>query len=73
MAGMSDFTKVCMEVIVSVILLVAVCIPILTGMTVPESMANADIITTLMTIIPVLLAVAIILGIVYSIIIRRRD
>lgn len=76
MAGsMSSFSKVAMEVIISVILLAAVCIPILTSdsMTVPNTAANASIINTLIGIIPVLLAVAIILGVVYSIIIRRRD
>lgn len=73
MADMSSFSRVSMEVIISVILLVAVCIPILTNMTVPSTMENADIISTLISIIPVLLAVAIILGVVYSIIIRRRD
>ena len=73
MADMSSFSRVSMEVIISVILLVAVCIPILTNMTIPSTMENADIISTLISIIPVLLAVAIILGVVYSIIIRRRD
>jgi len=73
MADMSSFSRVSMEVIISVILLVAVCIPILTKMTVPSTMENGDIISTLISIIPVLLAVAIILGVVYSIIIRRRD
>lgn len=73
MADMSSFSRVSMEVIISVILLVAVCIPILTKMVVPSTMENADIISTLISIIPVLLAVAIILGVVYSIIIRRRD
>ncbi len=73
MADMSNFSRVSMEVIISVILLVAVCIPILTKMTVPSTMENGDIISTLISIIPVLLAVAIILGVVYSIIIRRRD
>lgn len=73
MADMSSFSRVSMEVIISVILLVAVCIPILTKMTVPSTMENGDIISTLISIIPVLLAVAIILGVVYSIIIRRRE
>lgn len=74
MAGsMSSFSKVAMEVVISVILLAAVCIPILGGMTIPEGTANASIIETLIGIIPVLLAVAIILGVVYTIIIRRRD
>ena len=73
MADMSSFSRVSMEVIISVILLVAVCIPILTKMTVPSTMENGDIISTLISVIPVLLAVAIILGVVYSIIIRRRD
>lgn len=74
MAGsMSSFSKVAMEVVISVILLAAVCIPILGGMTIAEGTANKSIIETLIGIIPVLLAVAIILGVVYTIIIRRRD
>lgn len=74
MAGsMGSFSKVAMEVVISVILLAAVCIPILTNMTIAEGVANKSIIETLIGIIPVLLAVAIILGVVYTIIIRRRD
>lgn len=74
MAGsMGSFSKVAMEVVISVILLAAVCIPILTNMTIADGVANKSIIETLIGIIPVLLAVAIILGVVYTIIIRRRD
>lgn len=74
MAGsMGSFSKVTMEVVISVILLVAVCIPILTNMTIADGVANKSIIETLIGIMPVLLAVAIILGVVYTIIIRRRD
>lgn len=74
MAGsMGSFSKVAMEVVISVILLAAVCIPILANMTIADGVANKSIIETLIGIIPVLLAVAIILGVVYTIIIRRRD
>lgn len=74
MAGsMGSFSKVAMEVVISVILLAAVCVPILTNMTIADGVANNSIIETLIGIIPVLLAVAIILGVVYTIIIRRRD
>lgn len=68
-----SFSKVAMEVVVSIILLCAVALPIIGSMTVPEGIANGDIISTLIGIIPVLLAVAIILGVVYAVITRRSD
>lgn len=68
-----SFSKVAMEVVVAIILLCAVALPIIGSMTVPEGIANGDIITTLIGIIPVLLAVAIILGVVYAVITRRGD
>ena len=68
-----SFSKVAMEVVVSIILLCAVALPIIGSMTVPEGIANGDIISTLLGIIPVLLAVAIILGVVYAVITRRSD
>ena len=61
-----------MEAVVAVILLCAVAIPIITSM--PEATgANADIINNLVAIIPVVLAVAVIIAIVYNSILRRRD
>lgn len=61
-----------MEVVVSVILLCAVAIPIINGM--PAATGTyADIINMLMGIIPIILAVAIILGVVYGLIIKNRD
>lgn len=68
-----SFSKVAMEVVVSIILLCAVALPIIGSMTVPEGIANGNIISTLIGIIPVLLAVAIILGVVYAVITRRSD
>lgn len=67
-----SFSKVAMQVVVSVILLCAVAIPILNGM--PAATGEyADIINMLMGIIPIILAVAIILGVVYGLIIKDRD
>lgn len=67
-----SFSKVAMEVVVSVILLCAVAIPIINGM--PAATGEyADIINMLMGIIPIILAVAIILGVVYGLIIKNRD
>lgn len=72
MAGVKDFTKVCMEAVVAIIMLVAVAIPIIQGM--PEVTGSyASTINTLIGIIPVLLAVAVIIGIVYMTIINKRD
>lgn len=67
-----NFTKAIMEAVVAVILLTAVAIPIINGM--PEvSGSNASIINTLVGIIPVLLAVAVILGVVYAVILKKSD
>lgn len=71
--AVESFSKVAMEVVVSIILLCAVALPIIGSMTVPEGIANGDIISTLIGIIPVLLAVAIILGVVYAVITRRSN
>lgn len=60
-----------MEAVVAVILLCAVAIPIITSM--PQATgANADIINNLVAIIPVVLAVAVIIAIVYNSILRKR-
>lgn len=69
--AVESFSKVAMEVVVAIILLCAVALPIIGSMTVPDGIANGDIISTLIGIIPVLLAVAIILGVVYAVITRR--
>lgn len=67
-----NFTKAIMEAVVAVILLTAVAIPIINGM--PEvTGSNASIINTLVGIIPVLLAVAVILGVVYAVILKKSD
>lgn len=71
--AVESFSKVAMEVVVAIILLCAVALPIIGSMTVPEGLANGDIISTLIGIIPVLLAVAIILGVVYAVITRRSN
>lgn len=72
MAEIGSFSKTLMEAVVGVILLVAVCIPVISGMGAVTG-PNADIINTLINIIPVFLAIAIILGVVYAVIIRSRD
>lgn len=72
MAGNKSFTGISMEVTVAVILLCAVAIPIINGMPAVTG-DNADIINTLIGIIPVMLAVAIILMVVYAVIVRKRD
>lgn len=67
-----NFTKAIMEAVVAVILLTAVAIPIINGM--PEvTGSNASIINTLVGIIPVLLAVAVILGVVYAVILKPKN
>lgn len=71
MASAKNFTSISMEVTVSVILLCAVAIPIIQGMPAVTG-DNADIINTLIDIIPVMLAVAIILMVVYAVIVRKR-
>lgn len=67
-----NFTKAIMEAVVAVILLTAVAIPIINGM--PDvTGSNSTIINTLVGIIPVLLAVAVILGVVYAVILKPRN
>lgn len=66
-----NFSKIAMEAVVAVILLCAVAIPIITSMPAATG-ANADIINNLVAIIPVVLAVAVIVAIVYNAILRRR-
>jgi hypothetical protein len=53
-------------------MLCAVAIPIINGMPAATG-ENAKIINTLVGIIPVMLAVAVIIGIVYSIMVKRSD
>lgn len=65
-----NFTKIAMESVVAVILLCAVAIPIINAM--PQATGdNASIINSLVGIIPVVLAVAVIIAIVYSAILRH--
>lgn len=67
-----DFTKIAMQSVVAVILLCAVCIPIIGAM--PEATGdNATIINSLVGIIPVVLAVGVIIAIVYGAILRHKD
>ena len=67
-----NFTKAIMEAVVAVFLLTAVAIPIINGM--PEvTGTNASIINTLVGITPVLLAVAVILGVVYAVILKPKS
>lgn len=67
-----NFTKAIMEAVVAVILLTAVAIPIINGMPAVTG-TNATIINTLVGIIPVLLAVAVILGVVYAVILKPKS
>lgn len=67
-----NFTKAIMEAVVAVILLTAVAIPIINGMPTVTG-TNATIINTLVGIIPVLLAVAVILGVVYAVILKPKS
>lgn len=71
--NMSNFSKIAMEAVVAVILLCAVALPIITSFTISSDVPNHDVISTLISIIPVILAVAVIIGIVYSVILKRRD
>ena len=70
--GLGDFTKIIMGAVLAVIMLAAVALPILAAMP-PATGTNADIINSLIGIIPVILAVAVIVMIVYAAILRRRD
>ncbi len=70
--SVGNFSKIAMQAVVAVIMLCAVAIPIINGM--PAATGdNADIINTLVSIIPVMLAVAVIIGIVYSIMVKRTE
>ena len=70
--SIGNFSKITMQSVVAVIMLCAVAIPIIAGM--PKATGdNATIINTLVSIIPVMLAVAVIIGIVYSIMVKRSE
>ena len=71
--SMSNFSKIAMEAVVAVILLCAVALPIISSFTSADTVPNHDVIESLIYIIPVILAVAVIIGIVYSVILKRRD
>lgn len=71
--SMSNFSKVAMEAVVAVILLCAVALPIMTSFTIEDTVPNHDVIQNLIYIIPVILAVAVIIGIVYSVILKRSE
>ena len=70
--SLDGFSKIAMGAVVSVIMLCAVAIPIINGMPAATG-TNAPIINTLVGIIPVMLAVAVIIGIVYAIMVKHRD
>lgn len=73
MANLKGLTSSLMEAVVGIILVCAVAIPIIGGMTIPETIENADIIETLVGIVPVLLAVAVILGVVYATVLKGKN
>lgn len=72
MSSGADFTKVAMSAVVSIILLCAVAIPIINAMPAATG-ENASIINSLVGIIPVVLAVAVIIAIVYSAILKKSE
>ena len=71
--SMSNFSKIAMEAVVAVSLLCSVALPIISSFTIADTVPNHDVIESLIYIIPVILAVAVIIGIVYSVILKRRD
>lgn len=73
MANLKGLTSSLMEAVVGIILVCAVALPIIGGMAVPEGIENADIIETLIGIVPVLLAVAVILGVVYATVLKGKN
>lgn len=73
MANLKGLTSSLMEAVIEIILVCAVAIPIIGGMTIPSSIKNAEIIETLVGIVPVLLAVAVILGVVYATVLKGKN
>lgn len=73
MASLNNLTSSLMEAVVGIILVAAVAIPIIGGMTIPETIENDDIIKTLIGIVPVLLTVAVILGVVYATVLKKKN
>lgn len=71
--SMSNFSNIAMQAVLAVILLCAVALPIISSFTIADTVPNHDVIESLIYIIPVILAVAVIIGIVYSVILKRRD
>lgn len=70
--SIGGFSKLAMGAVVSIIMLCAVAIPVINGMPAITG-PNKEIIGTLVNIVPVMLAVAVIIGIVYSIMSKRSD
>ena len=75
MAGLNlnKFISSIVAVIVAVILLVALAIPILMANKVDPAAPNADVINTLLGIIPLLIAVGVILAVIYLFVTGKRD
>lgn len=59
-------------VIVGVILVVSVALPILGSVTIPEGTPNADAISSMLGIVPILLIVAVVMAVIYMFISRRE-
>lgn len=64
MANPGAFVSTVMGVAVVAIVVVAVFIPIVSGLTIPEGMANASTIETIVDILPVLVLVGVMLMVV---------
>lgn len=59
-------------IIVGVVLVTSVALPILAGVTIGESVPNADAIESMLGILPILLVVALVMATIYMFISRRE-
>ncbi len=69
MATAGSFVSTSIGVAVVAVVVVGVVLPIMAGLTIPEGMANASIITTIVNILPVLILVGVMLlvvGVMYK-------
>lgn len=59
---MEKFTSGVINIVVALIVVIAVAVPIVGGLTIPEGTANASALTSLVGIVPLLLVVGVVLA-----------
>lgn len=71
--SLNKFITGLVAIIIAVILLVSLAVPIISKNVVPDTVDNAATINSLLGIVPLLIAVAIILAVIYMFVTQKRD